>query len=88
MAPTIGRIVSFKVDEQTARTYNARKDGKAIKAGTVLPAMIVAVELYNAVNLRVFRDAASDGWELQVPFCDVTAGNGVPDGHWYWPPRV
>ncbi len=78
--PTIGRIVIYRpTDEQ-------RGEWKATGACNwhlpELPAIVTCVHdaMKGYVNLRVFRDGASDAWITSVY-------PGVVPGTWSWPPR-
>lgn len=81
---TAGRIVNFVVDEQTANEFNRRGDGNPVAVGDVLPAIVVKAWGSDLVNLRVLRDAATDGWVRSVP--QQTATNPALRT-WCWPPR-
>ena len=87
MQPSIGRIVLFRIDRELAEAWNWPADGFAtVREGDVLPAIIVHCWNSDIVNLRVFRDALSDGYVTSVPYAD---GDG-PDHRsrtWHWPGR-
>lgn len=64
MAP--GTVVTFVCDSQIADEFNGRGDGNPVQAGDELPAMIVRSWGSDYFNLRVFRDAKTDGWITSV----------------------
>ena len=79
--PTVGRIVHFVIDEHTAKQFNDCKDGNSVQAGEVLPAVIVRTWGGTCVNLRVLRDAGTDGWVTSVAQEDETCATRC----WRWP---
>lgn len=92
MTPTVGRIVHYRlseydaklIDEQTPYVVDGRQVRNAVRAGTVLSALIVQAwgdKPGSAVNLKVFLDGAGEYWATSRH-----AGDG--EGCWSWPPRV
>ena len=81
--PSLGRIVHFVVDEHTADELNRRGDGNVTHAGDVFPGVIVGAWSDTCVNLRVFRDAASDLWITSVSLENPT----VKTRCFRWPVR-
>lgn len=91
MTPTIGRIVHYtlseydaeQVDRQQPAVVDGRQVRNSVKAGDVLPALIVRVFDPSTIlaNLRVFLDGEGEYW--------VTSRHeGDREGQWSWPARV
>jgi len=80
---TLGRIVMFIVDADTA--------SKLAKLGTVhhyvigqkLPGLVVGVNENNSVSAKLFPDGPTDLYLTGIPF---SAGN--QPGTWNWPDRI
>jgi hypothetical protein len=87
-APSIGRIVHYRLSEYDAEAINGvRNDpnghdrGNTAAAGQVFPADVVRVFGGPAVNLQVKLDGTDTYWATSR-----TPGDG--EGEWFWPPRV
>ena len=89
MAPSIGRIVAYKISESDAQNIGAIRGraasaGNPIAAGDVYPAMIVRtwgkIE-GSAVQLQVFLDGPDSFWA-------TSRMEGDQNGQWSLPPRV
>jgi hypothetical protein len=69
MEPKIGRIVHFRVPEDTKPKVNFAE---------TLPAIVVRVWSNGVVNLKVITDGPSDLWITSVL-------QGDKEGQWTWP---
>jgi hypothetical protein len=87
--PTVGRIVHFVVDADTAKWIAIKHEGRSCnlpKAGDVLPAMIVKVWAPTYVNLHVFVDGEIPVWVTSVKFSELRPEN--EQRVCFWPERV
>jgi hypothetical protein len=71
MKPSLGRIVHFEIDEQTANEINGQSfsDDRAnnrVQPGELVPAMIVRVWSEICVNLKLLLDGPGDLWITSV----------------------
>ncbi|MDT7783903.1 MAG: hypothetical protein QOF58_2322 [Pseudonocardiales bacterium] len=85
-APSIGRIVHYRLSEYDAEAINRRRlgfpnDFNAAVAGQAYPALVVRTFGGQAANLQVFLDGNDTQW--------VTSRTpGEDNGQWCWPARV
>jgi hypothetical protein len=87
-APQLGARVFYRLDAANVRAIHRQRlashvRGAAVRAGDVLPALVVRVsgDTANApCNLQVFLDGPDIWWAEQV-----TCGDS--DGTWAWPAR-
>ncbi len=79
MQVSIGRIVHYYPTPEQGDLWT--KDGNPITENTILPAMVVAVDKEDRVNLRVFLDGGAMPWV-------TSRDRGQGAGKWDWPPRV
>lgn len=85
-APTIGRIVHYKLSETEAAYIQSKHQDRSscnqVSAGDVYPAMIVRVwGTGESVNLQVYLDGDCSYWA-------TSRAQGDGDGFWSWPQRV
>lgn len=82
MTPTIGRIVHYRMSDYDVSCANAGPFSKnPVRAGDVLPAVVVATHGTSCVNLKVLLDGHGDYWA-------TSRVEGDGPGQWFWPPRV
>lgn len=90
-APSVGRIVHYRLSDSDAATINARRAdlpssrGNTVAEGDAFPAVIVRVWPQDRVNLQVLLDGNDAHWATSVDFADE--GSALPRT-WSWPPRV
>lgn len=86
MAPTVGRIVHYRVPEHL-NSQTALMKSNGVKSSDILPAIIVRVwnepdsPHADLINLQVFTDCGP-----MVPATSVHEGD--QPGQWSFPPRV
>lgn len=94
-APTIGRIVHYRLNDPDAQKIEQRRlDTRAHQSpgfnaahcGDVYPAMVVRVWSDTTVNLQVHLDGADTYWRTSATLGDSEDENDT--GVWFWPPRV
>lgn len=74
MAPSVGRIVHYRVPEHDAELRHNN-----VEAGELLPAIIVRVWNPTMVQLQVFVDGpCGSKWRTSV-------AHGDGPGQWHWP---
>ncbi len=79
MQVSIGRIVHYYPLPEEGDLWT--KDGNPVTGKTIVPAIVVAVDEEDKVNLRVFLDGGQTPWVTERE-----RGQGA--GKWDWPPRV
>lgn len=85
-APTMGRIVHYRLGDYDADQINAKRNanrspGNEVAAGQSFPAMVVRAWQGKLVNLQVFLDGEDTYWA-------TSRKHGHGDGEWCWPTRV
>ena len=90
--PTIGRIVHYRLTEQDARDASALDASPEMRAGDVLPAIIVGVfAAYRSVDappvcdLQVFLNGPGQMWRQGISELPASEDG---TGQWFWPPRI
>lgn len=84
--PTLGRIVHYTLGPADVNAINGSPAtglarGNSVRAGQVLPAVVVAAFGGSTVNLKVLLDGYENYWA-------TSRVEGVGEYKWAWPPRV
>lgn len=89
MAPTVGRIVHYRLSFQDVQRIRQRRrlheseevfTGNPVEEGEVAPMLVVAVWGPTCVNGHVLLDGYDSLWVTSVV-------EGTDPGAWSWPPR-
>ena len=82
IAPTLGRIVHYTCDPQTAQKLN-QLGGRKYNVGDIVPGMVVRTTENNSVSLKLHPEAEDD-----LLISNIAFSTGGQPNTWNWPERV